>query len=265
MKSLLVHLDHGDCSARLALVADLAHRHGARLVGLFAERARALTIGTVSTWPTESYRKAAAESRAAFAAVTADLPGAEWRDADRGGEAEVIRVVTAAAHGADLVVLGKDRGDHHHESVPAGLAEKVILDCGRPCLVVPDVAATRRFGRRPLIAWNGSRASVRALTDALPLLDEPEEIVLLTIGTIDEQVEADCLRRFADRGLPVRAERLAPGEIGVMDLVLARAADNGADLLVIGAHDHGGLPWLQRPDRTREVLATALFPVLMSN
>lgn len=265
MKSILVHLDHGDCSARIALAGDLARRHGARLVGLFAERARALTVGAVSSWPSEAYRAAAAESRAAFAAATADLPGAEWRDADRGGEAEVIRVVVAAAHGVDLVVLGKDRGEHHHPSVPTGLAEKVILDSGRPCLVVPDAPAGHPFGRRPLVAWNGSRASVRALTDALPLMGSAEEIVLLTIGAIDERVEADCLRRFADHGLPVRAERLAPGEIGVMDLVLARAADNGADLLVLGAHEHGGLPWLQRPDRTREVLATALVPVLMSN
>ena len=265
MKSILVHLDHGDCSARLGLARDLARAHGARLVGLFAERARALTVGTVATWPTEAYRHAAASSRTAFEAATADLPGAEWRDADRGSEAEVTRVVIACAHGVDLVVLGKDLGDTAHEAVPAGLAEKVILASGRPCLVVPDAPRPTHVGRRPLVAWNGSRESVRALTDALPLIQGAEEVVLLTVGEIDDAVEADCLRRLADHRLAVRVERLAPGEIGVMDLVLARAADNGADLLVIGAHESTGLPWLHRPSGTRHVLAAATLPLLMSH
>lgn len=266
MRSILVHLDHDDCSVRLDLARRLARDHGTRLVGLFAERARAATVGTVATWPSEAYRRAAAASRATFEAATAGLPGAEWRDADRGGDAEVTRAVIAAAHGVDLVVLGRDRGDHHHDSVPSGLAEKVILDSGRPCLVVPDAAhLPPHLGRRPLVAWNGSGASVRALTDALPLMAKAEEVVLLTIGAIDDRVEADCLRRFADHGLPVRAERLAPGDIAVMDLVLARAADNGADLLILGAHEPGGLPWLQRPNGTRHVLALAPLPLLMSN
>lgn len=265
MKSLLVHLDQGDCAARLALAVAVARRHGLRLVGLFAERARALTVGAVSVWPSEAYRRAAAESRAAFLAAAADLPEADWRDADRGGEAEVTRVAVATAHGVDLVVLGKDRGDHRHRSVPVGLAETVILRSGRPCLVVPDAPAARPFGRRPLVAWNGSRTSVRALADALPLMADAEEIVLLSVGPVEDGVERDCLRRFADHGLPVRAEKLAPGEIGVMDLVLARAADNGVDLLVLGAHDPDGRSRLRRPDHTRDLLAVAPFPVLMSN
>lgn len=264
MKSLLVHLDHEDCTTRLGLARRLAERHGARLVGLFAETARAATIGTIATWPSEAYRAAAAASRAAFEAATVGLARAEWRDANRGGEAEVTRAVIVAAHGVDLAILGKDQGGVVHGAVPTGLAERVILESGRPCLVVPNTAGATTFARRPLVAWNGHRESVRALTDALPLMVDADEVVLLTIGEIDETVEADCLRRFADEGLSVRVERLAAGDIGVMDLVLARAADNGADLLVMGAHEHAGLSWPGRSSGTRHVLAETTLPLMMA-
>ena len=77
MKSILVHLDHEDCSVRLGVTRRLAEEHGARIVGLFAERAKAAVVGAVATWPSEAYVKAAAESRAAFEAAVAGLPKTE--------------------------------------------------------------------------------------------------------------------------------------------------------------------------------------------
>ena len=264
MKTILVHLD-GDAADRLDHARRLAEVHGARLVGLFAERARAVVIGSVATWPSPAHVAAAEASRAAFEKATAGLAEREWRDANRGGDEEIARTVVAAAHGADLVVLGKDRGGIAHDAVPAGLAERVVAEAGRPCLILPAGGPRAVPSRRPLVAWNGSRAAVRALCDALPLMAAAEEVVLLTIGAIDDRVEADALRRFADRGLAVRVERLPEGDLAVADLVLARAADNGADLLVMGAHEaDGGLPWARRPNGARRALAETTLPLLMS-
>lgn len=61
LKNLLVHLDHSDRSAvRLDLAVALARRHGARLVGLFAECGKPHSIGVVSVWPSDAYKEAAA-------------------------------------------------------------------------------------------------------------------------------------------------------------------------------------------------------------
>ncbi|MBK9082266.1 MAG: universal stress protein [Rhizobiales bacterium] len=264
MKSILVHLDHEDCSVRLGVARRLAEEHGARIVGLFAERAKAAVVGAVATWPSEAYVTAAAESRAAFEAGVAGLPKTEWRDANRGGEAEVVKAVVNAAHGVDLVILGKDSGGSVHSAVPAGLAEKVLVESGRPCLIVPNETPVPHLGQWPLVAWNGSRESVRALTCAFPLMRGAREAVMLTVGEIDPQVEADCVTRFADYGVPVRTEHMTPGDIGLIDLLLARAVDNGCDLMVMGAHEAGPLAWFGRGSATQHVLANTTLPVLMS-
>lgn len=65
-------------------------------------------------------------------------------------------------------------------------------------------------------------------------------------------------------GIKVTAERLACEDIGVMDALLACAADLDADLLVMGAHGGLGLGFL-RNSGTRYILRHMALPVLMSN
>jgi len=170
LKNILVHLDGGNRTAiRLSLAAALAAQHGARLVGLFAQRGEARSVGVVASWPSEDYRAAADASRQAFAQAAGRLDDPEWRDANRGGDAEITRVVTEMARGFDLVILGQHDPDGNAPT-PPDLVEQVILHSGRPALVIPYVGEVRTLGVRPLIAWNGGREAARALNDAIPLL-----------------------------------------------------------------------------------------------
>jgi nucleotide-binding universal stress UspA family protein len=268
LKNLLVHLDHSDRSAvRLELAVSLARRHGARLVGLFAESGKPHSIGVVSVWPSDSYKEAAARNHAAFDRATERLPDAEWRDANRGGAQEVIHGVIEAGHYFDLVILGQDAGDAP-SAVPSGLAEQVILNAGRPCLVIPYAGAVEAVGQRPLIAWNHSRESARALNDALPLVAGCEEATVVTFAAHpdDERATArDCLHHLYAHGVAATVDCLVAEGIGVMDLLLNRVADTGADLLVMGAHAHIGFPYLHRGGGTRHILAHMTVPVLMSH
>lgn len=279
IKTLLVHLDHDDPSARLDLAVWLARRHDARLVGLFAERSRAHTVGVVAHWPTPSYRAAASESRTRFEAATAGLR-AQWRDADRGGAAAVIRAVGTAAHAADLVILAQDAGDgQHHAAAPTGMAEQVVLNAGRPALVIPGSGRFTQVGRRPLIAWNNSREAARAVRDSLPLIRGADEAAVVSFAGKDgagkdgagkdgghsDGGTADCLAYLADHGITARAERLVVEGVGVMDMLLSRVSDCGADLLVMGGHGHYAFPHLPRGNGARHVLTHMTVPVLMSN
>lgn len=268
LKNLLVHLDHGErTAARMALAVDLARHHGARLTGLFGECARAHTVGVVSVWPTEAYKAAAAASRAAFDAATRDLPNAGWRDVNRGSVQEVTHGVIAASHHVDLVILGQDAADGV-SAAPHGLAEQVLLNAGRPGLIVPYVGAAETIGRRPLIAWNHSRESARALNDALPLIAgcERARVVSFASRPDDERAAArDCVDHLAAHGITADVECLVAEGVGVMDMLLNRVADMDADLLVMGAYGHIGFPYLHRGGGTRHILQHMTVPVLMSH
>lgn len=268
LKNILVHLDQGErCWERLRLAVDLAQKHGARLVGLFAQTSRAHTVGVVAVWPPEAYREAAAASKAAFEAATADIADAEWRDANRGSTQEVIQAVIEAAHNVDLVILGQDAGGEHPQ-VPVGMAEQVILNAGRPALVLPYIGKFETVGARPLIAWNHSREAARALNDALPLIANTEHAVVASFvrhPDVERTAARDCVAHLACHGVEASVEVMTPDGVGVMDMLLNRASDLSADLLVMGAHGQIGFPYLHRGAGSRHILAHMTLPVLMSH
>jgi len=268
LKNLMVHLDQSErTAARLELAVSLARKHQARLMGVFGQRAHPQQVGVVASWPSQAYIDARDASKAAFEKATAGLSGTEWRDINRGSDVEVLRHIINLARHADLVVLGQpdDRVKAH---VPDELAMDVILDCGRPVLVMPYVGTFAEVGRHPLIAWNDAREAARALNDALPLIEGCDEATVLSFAARREDADSCCaevVRHLAAHGIKAKTEVLVVEDFGIMDMLLNRVTDRGADLLVMGAHGHIGFPFVSRGAGTRYILGHMTVPVLMSN
>lgn len=268
LKNLLVHLDQGERTvARLAIAADLAREHKARLVGAFGQRGQAPQIGLVSAWPSEEYANARDASKAMFDKLTADLPSAEWHDINRGSDAQIMRHIIDLSRHADMVVLGQ-RDEQAKSCLPEQMVGDVILESGRPVLVIPFAGDFARIGRHPLIAWGNAREAARALNDALPLIQHCDEATVLSFSARTEEGESSCAgvaRHLADHGIRSKTEILLVEDFGIMDMLLNRVTDRGADLLVMGAHGHIGFPFISRGAGTRYILAHMTVPVLMSN
>ncbi|NMM38924.1 MAG: universal stress protein [Glaciimonas sp.] len=264
----MVHLDQGKRTAsRLELAASLARQHQARLIGVFGQLAPSQQVGMVSTWPTAAYTEAAEASKAVFEKATAGLPQAEWHDINRGSETEVLRHITDLARHSDLVVMGQ-----HDETaksyVPADLVEEVVLNSGRPVLILPYVGTFHEVAKRPLIAWSNAREAARALNDALPLMAGCDDATVMSFSTSAEEARSssnEVTRHLACHGIKAKSEIMLVNDIGIMDMLLNRAADFGSDLLVMGAHGHIGLPFVSRGAGTRYILRHMTVPVLMSN
>ena len=268
LKDLMVHLDRSARSrARLDMAVAIAGQHGARLVGAFGQRAAPHMVGVVASWPSDDYLRAAAASKAEFAQVCAGLARAEWQDINRGSDAALLSQVTAAARYADLVILGQ-----HDESaaglVPPELPEEVLANGGRPVLVVPYAGTFEPVFKRPLIAWNASREAAHAVNDALPLLAGCEEAVVLSLHPRHDEAKANCdalTAHLACHGIAASSEVLVVQDIGIMDMLLSRLSDHGADLLVMGGHSQIAFPFLSRGAGTRHILRSMTVPVLMAN
>lgn len=268
LKNLMVHLDQSmRTQARLELAVTLARRHQARLVGVFGQLAPSQRVGVVATWPTQAYTEAAAASKAQFEHATAGLPDAEWRDINRGSEAEVLRHIADLARHADLIVMGQ-HDDSVKSCVPADLAEEVVLNSGRPVLVLPYAGNFPDIGQRPLIAWSDTREAAHALNDALPLIETCKEAMVLSFSSTVKEARASCdevIHHLACHGIQAKSETMLVTDVGIMDMLLNRASDLGADLLVMGAHGHVGLPFVSRGAGTRYIFRHMTVPVLMSN
>ncbi|MYM76235.1 universal stress protein, partial [Duganella sp. FT134W] len=123
-------------------------------------------------------------------------------------------------------------------------------------------------GRHPLLAWDGSRAAARAISDALPLLKLAATVTLLVLNpathTYGMEPGADMALLLARHGVPVTVMReYTTAPIG--EALLGAAAECGCDLLVMGGYGHGRARETLLGGVTRAVLADMTLPVLISH
>jgi nucleotide-binding universal stress UspA family protein len=267
LQDLMVHLDPGARTpARVAMAVALAREHDARLVGVFGQRARAEQVGVVINWPSPEYVAAAAASKAAFETAAAGLRAAEWHDVNRGGDSELLRLITESAHFCDLVIVGQ-HDEYSATLAPPDLGEHLVTHAGRPVLVVPFAGEFATIGRRPLIAWDRSRESARALNDALALIEGCPEAIVISLDTPYDEAKEACARvaaHLACHGIAARTEVLVAEDEHVMDFLLNRITDLDADLLVIGAHRHASFLRPSKGADSRTILRQLIVPTLVS-
>lgn len=279
LKDILVHLDGTARSAvRLRMAADLARRHDARLIGLHVVDILLPIIASADAGSGammgELLDRMHAEALAAATGVEAGFRetlrregiAGEWRLA----EGAAAALVALHARYVDLAVLGQDDPGGSQPSA-AAMIEAVLFESGRPLLVVPYAGDFPTLGQRVLVGWNASAESSRAVHDAMPILLSAGKVVVSSVNPrtgLDghgEEPGADIARHLARHGLKVEVEHTTAPEIGAGELLLNRAADLSADLLVVGAYGHSRLRETILGGVTRTLLKQMTVPVLMSH
>jgi nucleotide-binding universal stress UspA family protein len=273
-KTILVHCDAiKSVSHRLGVAVDLAQRFGARLVGLHVRRPFETPVFADASFPIDGFFKAheegvkadEAEASAAFAKIIKGKELAtEWRLADGYVDGELPVQVRYA----DLVVLGQ--AEPEPTATPADLPEIVALATGRPVLVVPHIGA-KPPGKVVLLCWNASREAARAAADALPLLKAAQKVIVLAVNPKASaeghgaEPGADAAAWLARHGVKVTVQRDVAPDADVGGVILSRAADHGADLIVMGIYGHSRLREMVLGGASRTLLDSMTLPVFMSH
>lgn len=166
---------------------------------------------------------------------------------------------------ADLVVLGQPYGVKAEDAAVDAL-EGALFDGDAAVLVCPETPA-QHAPRNILIAWNGSRESIRAVRRALPLIEKAEavEIAVFDPPSWDLAPGEALATMLARRGLAVTVQiRPSQGE-RVSEALRQRLVELGADLLVMGAYSHSRFREYILGGVTREMLEDVTIPVLMAH
>jgi nucleotide-binding universal stress UspA family protein len=278
-KDILVVLDpSADSRGRVALAAALAERFAAHLVGLYAVPSPNLASGAGNfdaalleplyrEWR-ETALAQTEDCRRAFEHETG-LRGvsAEWRAVAEGGEADPA----VHARYADLTILGQLDPEDGVMAMTRPRPERVALAAGRPVLAVPYAGHYETVGRRVLLGWDASREATRAIADAMPFLAAAEVVDVLAIDPRERPdghgavPGADISLHLARHGVKATVERTVSAGVPPGDVLLSRAADLGADLLVIGAYGHSRARELLLGGVTRTILRSMTLPALMSH
>jgi len=267
-KDILVHVDDSDaCPQRMEIAIRMAADHEAHLTALFA-RAYGNLVNFGSGHDDEIV-KAREASEKRFRSVTeAAGVSAEWHTVECGSPSVVTDAMLIHARYADLVVIGQADRERNNGGVPLDLAESLVLESGTPLLLIPYAGRFDSIGQRALVAWNGSRESARALRDALPLLERAQQVTVLALNPDQNHGDipgADISLHLARHGVRAEAQHLTARDIDAGDMLLSCAADDSADLLVMGAYGQPRFRELILGGATRLVLAQMTLPVLMSH
>jgi nucleotide-binding universal stress UspA family protein len=275
LKDIVVFVDTGRANeARLTLAVALARRHEAHLAGVHIVPRPEIPPYLDSTI-VRRIVKDRSERAAAIAAKLAatfrergrrEGVSVEWRIARDFYEEGLVQ-----ARYADLVIAGQENPDDPSppmmaRTTPADLA----LSCGRPVLAIPYAGRFAGVGRNVVVAWQPCREATRAVNDSLGLIEPDASVTVLVVNPAEyyghgEEPGADIARHLARHGIKAQVERAVSPDIGVADTILSRAADLGADLIVMGAYGHSRLREFILGGVTRSMLRQMTVPVLMSN
>lgn len=275
LKQLLVHLDASPQAAqRLETACRLGQAHGAAVTALYAvtpafvELPFAPEIGPgVAASLHERDVELRTRARAAFDRVVA-APGMKASWAEVGNE-PVMGVFSQQALFADLLVLGQaDPTEKRAEGVPADFVETVLISSGKPVLVLPFIGASSTVGQTVVLAWKPTREAARAVSAALPLLQRAGQVHILSWSGADETVGGHGLSLDGYLQLHgVKAiwhrETQEPDLLG--ELLLSRAFDLEADLLVMGCYGHSRAREWVLSGASRTVLRSMTLPVLLAH
>jgi nucleotide-binding universal stress UspA family protein len=278
-KTILAHIDDSAASShRLGAASRLSRDFGALLVGLYVADEPTIPPSMAAALPDEVIQRYArsaldrertAEAGFRSAAAAAGVATVEWRASAR----PAIDAAVANARCADLTILSQPEPAEADWGFGAQLVAAVLLESGRPVLIVPQIGVLAPIGANIVVAWDGGREGSRAIADALPLLARASRVTIACLDPGASARGADAAARerlvayLARHGASakVEADNLGDGDIGVGDWLLSRIADLGADLLVMGGY--GRPRWRERVlgGATHALFSATTVPVLMAH
>lgn len=270
-KSILLHLDSSARTAeRIKVAGELAEAFEAEVTGQpctlsalvrypFAMEAAGEAVAIMQ----EIDKGARDRMYAAFMANSAGLRRLRWAEPQSDGPLGFAR----RALYADLMILGqRDRNGPMQGELPGDFLPSLLVQSGRPALVLPYAGPIGPIGRTVLVAWKETCEAARAVSAALPWLRTASRVHAVAYGE-DAQASLQELQNYL-RVQGVRNLELHPGggdDESAGSRLLSFSADLSADLLVMGCYGHGRAREWVLGGATKSILQSMTLPVLMSH
>lgn len=270
LKDVLVLLD-GATDVAVPYAVSLAGLFGAHLTGadivppiLGGVRFPGIPQFVIESQLAEAKREQAARGAAFLGAAQGGGVTAETVAIEGSVDGAARQFALLARH-FDITVLAQTTDNN---GIDEALLEAALFGSARPVLMVPFVHRSPASFDRVMVAWDRSEVAARAIAGAMPLLARAKLVQVVT-ASMDHAPGVDhpgfnIARHLARHGLPVELKVVAT-TIDIGNTLLSLAADEGSDLLVMGAYGHSRLRELILGGTTRDILETMTLPVLMAH
>lgn len=283
LKDVLVYLDGlKGTEVTMQSAAWLAKQHQARLTGLhvigyplpnqtgvdLSSTSNLVNSGETLEMIYESALTIASRAENVFRKhLRAQQLSGAWRRA----EGMVAYTAGVTARRFDVTVVGQIDPEHPPLGSRKLVPDALILESGRPVLIIPCHSQHAEVGTRVLVGWDSSREAARTVNDALPILEKAASVTVVTFNQEAGEITgtdvdpAEVASHVAEHGLHATVQhRQLQGE-RIANALIRYAAEMEADLLVMGGYSHSRLQEAMLGGTTQRVLRHMMIPVLMSH
>jgi nucleotide-binding universal stress UspA family protein len=233
MRDILVPVaDRPECARALQTAFDLGTRLGASVTGLHIRPHRHSDVK-------KGAKKSPASARAMFEEL-ANRNGfaltrrssikqtAVWAE-KVGSPAKLMAILGPVS---DLIIVSRPAKAGGNADL---FLTAALIESGRPVLVLPQ-RNPKVIGRRICVGWNQSTDAARAVTAAIPLLQQADEVTIITCGAEDKVGPKAAHLASYLRNWGVRSRHVSTPGRDVDGELLEACWDANADLLIGGAY-----------------------------
>ena len=250
-KDILVYLDPtGESLERLRFAAGLAKTNGARLIGVDASSGSGVEGAENSEVIRKTYEEAAAGVKAVF--VPAEKPGQ--------GE--------AFTHCVDLIVASAPGGPAR-DTIRRGMLDRALTESGVPMLILPPDWTGGTVGQDVIIAWNGGREALRAVHDAMPILEKAGKVTVFCFSSRPSDLRDSAgvlINHLEAHGVAAHlSDWTNTGDLSAIEALFASLDTQEADLIVAGAFGRSRLYEGLFGGVSLDLIRQQSLPVLMSH
>lgn len=273
-KSILLHLDNSPrCVERIKLAKSLAEQFDAEVTAIYATMPYlmrypiAMEGGTAARAMVDQAAEQARETaRQMFDSASEGSPLMTWVAPATATTPDPTRDFIRRAFYCDLMILGQyESRNPTADTMPPGFLPDLMIQTGKPALVVPFVGRFETFGRNVLVAWKESREASTAVTAALPWLRSAAQVHVVAYSAVPS-VPSQALQAYlAEQGVRATLHHGGPGGRDIGEKILSLAADLNVDLLVMGSYGHSRAREWVLGGATRSIFESMTVPVLMAH
>ena len=269
IKSILLHLDSSErCAERTRVAGCVAEIFDAKVTGAYGIIPSLLRYhkgmeGPAGAVGLQQYDDACREkANRLFSDISAVSGRMRWEEVP----GDSIGHFERRALYADLLVLGQ-RNDEAPEAMdtPADFVFRQVVGSGHPVLLVPYAGTFATVGQTVLIAWKETREAARAVSAALPWLQKARSVHAISYGEEAAASLQGLHQYLSAHHVKITTHTGDARDVNVGDDLLSRAADIGADMLVMGCYGHSRAREWVMGGASRTILRTMTIPVLLAH
>lgn len=285
LKDILVHVNETlHCSNRVDYAIGLAKQHGATLIAVYAQSdPKVPRFAEQDTYTTginanidarrEVFIEGFEKAKETYGAK-AEEAGVEvqWHRGKFTSSRELVTdQMLNHSQQADLVIVSQHDAENSIGRTPADLPERLVLESGRPVLVLPFAGVYNPVVAHAVVAWDNGKQSVRAVNDAIALMQSAKNVKVIEINPKQKKKQrfrvssVELAEHLGRHGIAAEADHVASEDINEAEVLLNAVSDTSADLLVMGAYGHSRYRELILGGVTQHIFEHMTAPVLMSH